>query len=191
MTGRGFLRCSKYGVGCLFLHLEYSYPWPLLLCPQPIGAINFLRLPVCELYMTSKRFSNTGRILLTAVSSSFSLTLRLQNLKGQRFFMECAKFDVCPANVSYNIDKKKHLADWPNDVFCDCLLFKWWNGLGRVSFATKHDNYVELQTIFKGWSMAYRSYIISDKDIVANLTKDSQRQLRSFGLQFNLRDNKW
>lgn len=100
-----FLRCSKYGVGCLFLHLEYSYPWPLLLCPQPIGTINFLRLPVCELYLTSKRFSNTGRILLTAVSSSLSLTLRLQNLKGQRFFMECAKFDVCPAIVSYNIDE--------------------------------------------------------------------------------------
>lgn len=112
VTGREFLRCSKYGVGCLFLHLEYSYPWPLLLCPQPIGAINFLRLPVCELYMTSKRFSNTGRILLTAVSSSLSLTLRLQNLKGQRFFMECAKFDVCPANVSYNIDKKNI---WPTD----------------------------------------------------------------------------
>lgn len=114
VTGRGFLRCSKYGVGCLFLHLEYSYPWPLLWCPQPIGAINFLRLPVCELYMTSKRFSNTGRILLTAVSSSLSLTLRLQNLKGQRFFMECAKFDVCPANVSYryNIDKKNI---WPTD----------------------------------------------------------------------------
>lgn len=86
--------------------------WPLLLCPQPIGAINFLRLPVCELYMTSKRFSNTGRILLIAVSSSLSLTLRLQNLKGQRFFMECAKFDVCPANVSYNIDKKNI---WPTD----------------------------------------------------------------------------
>lgn len=187
VIGRGFLRCSKYGVGCLFLHLEYPYPWPLLLCPQPIGAINFLRLPVCELYMTSKRFSNTGRILLTAVSSSLSLTLRLQNLKGQRFFMECVKFDVCPANVSYNIDKKNI---WPTDqttFFYDCLLIKWWNGLGRVGFATKHDNYVELQTIFKGWSMAYHFRQRYCREPYKRFTK----AIKIFGLQFNLRDNKW
>lgn len=104
VTGRGFLRCSKYGVGCLFLHLEYSYPWPLLLCPQPIGAINFLRLPVCELYMTSKRFSNTGVYYLPL--SRVVCPWHYDFKKGQRFFMECAKFDVCPANVSYNIDKK-------------------------------------------------------------------------------------
>lgn len=137
--------------------------------------------------MTSKRFSNTGRILLTAVSSSLSLTLRLQNLKSQRFFMECAIFDVCPANVSYNIDKKNI---WPTDqttFFCDRLLFKWWNGLGRVGFATKHDNYVELQTIFKGWSMAYHFRQRYCRKPYKRFTK----AIKIFGLQFNLRDNKW
>lgn len=91
--------------------------------------------------------------------------------------MECAKFDVCPANVSYNIDKKNI---WPTDQTTYFVTVYF------LSDETAWDELVLRQTMItmqncKLYSKAGLWHIISDKDIVANLTKDSQRQLRSLG----------